>query len=69
MVSAVSVTGSPGVLATSQSQSQAKSAETTFQQAIDQYSQDPTSPAGSTSASPSQTLSSNMMSSLLQMQS
>jgi hypothetical protein len=69
MVSAVSVTSSPGVLAASQSQSKAKSAEATFQQAIDQYSQDPTDPAGASSASPSQTLSSDMMSSLLQMQS
>jgi hypothetical protein len=69
MVSAVSVASSPSVLAPSQSQSQAKSAATSFQQAIDQYSQDPTSSTGSTSAGPSQTLSSDMMSSLLQMQS
>jgi hypothetical protein len=69
MVSAVSVTSSPSVLAASQSQSKAKSAEATFQQAIDQYSQDPTISAGSTSASPSQALSGDMMSSLLQMQS
>jgi hypothetical protein len=69
MVSAVSVTSSPSVLAPSQSQSQAKSAATAFQQAIDEYSQDPTNSAGPTSASASQTLSSDMMSSLLQMQS
>jgi hypothetical protein len=59
----------PSVLAASQSQSKAKSAEATFQQAIDQYSQDPAISPGSTSASPSQTLSGDMLSSLLQMQS
>jgi hypothetical protein len=68
MVSAVSATSSPSVLAASQSQSQSKSAATSFQQTIDQYLQDPTSGTGSTGANPPQALSSDLMSSLLQMQ-
>jgi hypothetical protein len=67
MVSAVSSSSSPSVLATSQSQSQSQSAATTFQQVVDQYTQGMNG-VGSTSANPSQTLSSGMMSSLLQMQ-
>jgi hypothetical protein len=53
--------------AQSQSQSQSQSTDTTFQQVVDQYVQG-TNGVGSTSANPSQTLSSDMMSSLLQMQ-
>jgi hypothetical protein len=73
MVSAVG--HSPSVLAPSQSQAQAQSnsssAGLSFQQAVDQYAQDATSGAGGTSSAtnPSQTLSSDLMSSLLQMQS
>ena len=75
MVTAVG--NSPGVLAPSQSQAKSQSnsasSATSFQQAIDQYTQDTTSGGvGGTSASganPSQTLSSDLMSSLLQMQS
>jgi hypothetical protein len=70
MVSAVG--HSPSVLAPSQSQqsSQSKSADTAFQQSVDQYMQDASSGAGSSStgANPTQTLSSDLMSSLLQMQ-
>jgi hypothetical protein len=69
MVSAVG--NSPSVLAPSQSQqsSQSKSADTAFQQSVDQYLQDASSGGGSsTGANPTQTLSSDLMSSLLQMQ-
>jgi hypothetical protein len=76
MVSAVN--NSPSVLALSQSQSQAKSQSSSsssgasFQQAVDQYLQDTTSGVGggtSGGSNPPQTLSSDLMSSLLQMQS
>jgi hypothetical protein len=70
MVSAVG--NSPSVLAPSQSQAQSQSNSSSpgvsFQQAVDQYTQ--TSGVGGTSSgtNPSQTLSSDLMSSLLQMQ-
>ena len=71
MVSAVG--NSPSVLAPSQSQSQSNSSSSgvAFQQAVDQYTQDTTSGVGGTSSgtNPTQTLSSDIMSSLLQMQS
>jgi hypothetical protein len=73
MVSAVG--NSPSVLAPSQSQAQSQSNSSSsgvsFQQAIDQYTQDTTSgvSGASTGAYPSQTLSNDLMSSLLQMQS
>jgi hypothetical protein len=71
MVSAVG--NSPSVLAPSQSQSQSNSSSSgvSFQQAVDQYTQDTTSGVGGTSSgtNPTQTLSSDIMSSLLQMQS
>jgi hypothetical protein len=71
MVAAVG--SSPSVLAPSQARSQANSSSqgVSFQQAVDQYTQDTTSGVGGTSsgANPSQTLSSDLMSSLLQMQS
>jgi hypothetical protein len=72
MVSAVG--NSPSVLAPSQSQAQSQSnsssAGVSFQQAVDQYTQDTTTGVGGTSSatSPSQTLSSDLTSSLLQMQ-
>jgi hypothetical protein len=72
MVSAVG--NSPSVLAPSQSQAQSQSNSSSpgvsFQQAVDQYTQDATSGVGGTSSGtdPSQTLSSDLMSSLLQMQ-
>jgi hypothetical protein len=74
MVSAVN--NSQSVLAPpppAQSQSTSTSQNTSFQQAVAQYTQDTTSGAGgaigSSGANPSQTLSSDLMSSLLQMQS
>jgi hypothetical protein len=73
MVSAVG--NSLSVLAPSQAQSQSQSSSSapavSFQQAVDQYMQDTTSGVGGTSSgtNPSQTLSSDLMSSLLQMQS
>ena len=71
MVAAVN--SSPSVLALSQAQSQSKSSSgASFQQAVDQYTQDtPSGVGGGTSggANPPQTLSSDLMSSLLQMQS
>jgi hypothetical protein len=71
MVSAVG--NSPSVLAPSQSQSQSNSSSSgvSFQQAVDQYTQDTTSGVGGTSSgtNSTQTLSSDIMSSLLQMQS
>ena len=75
MVSAVN-NNSPSVLA-QQTQAQSQSASTSqngsFQQAVSQYMQDTTSGAGgqigSNGASPSQTLSSDLMSSLLALQS
>jgi hypothetical protein len=69
MVAAVG--NSPSVLAPSQSQqkSQSKSVDTAFQQSVGQYLQDASSGGGSSaSPNPSQALSSDMMSSLLQMQ-
>jgi hypothetical protein len=74
MVSAVNNTTS--VLAPPQapspSHSGSSSQNVSFQQAVDQYTQDTTSGAGGNSSSgsnPSQALSSDLMSSLLQMQS
>jgi hypothetical protein len=69
MVSAVGTT--PGVLAPSQSQSKSASSAASFQQAVDQYTRDAASGVGggSSAANPTQTLSSDLMSSLLQMQS
>jgi hypothetical protein len=71
MVSAVA--NSPSVLAPTQTQSQSNSSsqDVSFQQAVDQYMQDTTSGVGGTSsgANPSQTLSSDLMSTLMQMQS
>jgi hypothetical protein len=80
MVSAVN--NSPSVLALSQAQSQSQaqaksqssssSLGASFQQAVDQYLQDTTSGVGggtSGGTNPPQTLSSDLMSSLLQMQS
>jgi hypothetical protein len=74
MVSAVG--NSPSVLAPQQAQSQSSSSSSggvSFQQAVDQYTQDTTSGAGgnygSGTTNASQTLSSDLMSSLLQMQS
>jgi hypothetical protein len=73
MVSAVG--NSPSVLAPQQAQSQSGSGSSgvSFQQAVDQYTQDTTSGAGgnygSGTTNASQTLSSDLMSSLLQMQS
>jgi len=71
MVAAVN--NSTSVLAPSQSQSQSKSsasAGASFQQAVSQYMQNTTSGAGGPSGTnPSSTLSSGLMSSLLQMQS
>jgi hypothetical protein len=74
MVSTVG--SSASVLAPSQSQSQSKSsnAVTAFQQSVDQYLQDTTSGVGGNGSgsgsgtNPSQTLSNDLMSSLLQMQ-
>jgi hypothetical protein len=70
MVSAVGQNQS--VLAPSQSQQQAqsKSTDALFQQSVDQYLQNSSSgvSASSTAASATQALSSDMMSSLLQMQ-
>jgi len=69
MVSAVGTT--PGVFAPSQSQSKSASSAASFERAVDQYTQDTTAGAGgaSSAANPTQTLSSDLMSSLLQMQS
>jgi hypothetical protein len=75
MVSAVN--NSQSVLAQSQepaqSQSSSSSTGASFQQAVDQYMQDTTTGisggSSSSGANPSQTLSSDLMSSLLQMQS
>ncbi|SDT35611.1 hypothetical protein [Bradyrhizobium canariense] len=72
MVSAVS--NNPSVLPPSQAQSQSKSSSSagaSFQQAVSQYLQNTTSGAGgaSSAANPSQSLGSDLMSSLLQMQS
>ena len=70
MVSAVG--HSQSVLAPSQSQqqTQSKSTDAAFQQSVDQYLQNASSGVDTSSAgaSPSQALSSDMMSSLLQMQ-
>jgi hypothetical protein len=69
MVAAVG--NSPSVLAPPQSQksSQSKSVDTAFQQSVDQYLQDASSGAGGAAGTnPTQTLSSDLMSSLLQMQ-
>ena len=70
------VGNSPSVLAPQQAQSQSGSSSSggvSFQQAVDQYTQDTTSGAGgnygSGTTNASQTLSSDLMSSLLQMQS
>jgi hypothetical protein len=71
MVSAVA--SSPNVFAPPQTQSQSNSSSqnVSFAQAVDQYTQDTTSGVGSSSsaANPSQTLSSDLMSTLMQMQS
>jgi hypothetical protein len=71
MVSAVA--NSPSVLAPTQTQSQSNSSsqDVSFQQAVDQYMQDTTTGVGGSSsgANPSQTLSSDLMSTLMQMQS
>jgi hypothetical protein len=69
MVSAVG--NNPSVLTPSQSQSNSSSSGVSFQQAVDQYTQDTTSGVGGASSgtNPSQTLSSDLMSSLMQMQS
>jgi hypothetical protein len=69
MVAAVN--NSASVLPPSQSHSQSKSASVgkSFQQAVSQYMQNTTAGAGGPSGTdPSQTLSSGLMSSLLQMQ-
>jgi hypothetical protein len=69
------VNNSPSVLAPPQSQSQSQSKSSSpgasFQQAVNQYLQDTTSGVGgpSSGTNPSQPLSSDLMSSLLQMQS
>jgi hypothetical protein len=67
-----SVGQNQSVLASSQSQQQAqsKSTDAAFQQSVDQYLQNSSSgvSASSTAASATQALSSDMMSSLLQMQ-
>ena len=71
MVSAVNNT--PSVFAPPQPQSQSSSPASgvsSFQQAVSQYMQDTTSGVGGgTGANPTQTLSSDLMSSLMQMQS
>jgi hypothetical protein len=69
LVSAIG--NNPNVLAPSQSQSTSSSSGVSFQQAIDQYTQDTTSGVGGTSSgtNPTQTVNSNLISSLLQMQS
>jgi hypothetical protein len=71
MVAAVN--NSAGALPQSQSQPQSKPASSvraSFQQAVSQYMQNTTTGAGGPSGTnPSQTLSSGLMSSLLQMQS
>jgi hypothetical protein len=72
MVAAVN--NSPSVLAPPQSKTQSQSAPPSataaFQQSLDQYLQNTTSGAGGAiGANASQTLSSDLMSSLLQMQS
>jgi hypothetical protein len=75
--SAASAVSSSSVLASSQSQSHAKApsaskptnAATAFQESLGQYLQNTTSGAGGAiGANPAQTLSSSLMSSLLQMQ-
>ena len=72
-----SAVGSSSVLAASQSQAHAKApssskttnAATAFQQSLQKFLQNTTSGAGgATGANPTQTLSSGLMSSLLQMQ-
>jgi hypothetical protein len=68
-----SISNSQSILAPSQSQAQSNASSSSgvsFQQAVDQYMQDTTSGVGGTSSgtNPSQTLSSDLMSSLLQMQ-
>jgi hypothetical protein len=74
MVSAVGIGNSPSVSLASQSQSTSSSTNTSFQQAVNQYLSDTTTGASSTSgvsstnANPVQTLSSDLMSSLLQLQ-
>jgi hypothetical protein len=73
MVSAVN--NSQSVLTPSRAQSQSSSSSSSgvsFQQAVDQYTQDTTSGVGGSTAggaNPPQTLNSDLMSSLLQMQS
>jgi hypothetical protein len=71
MVAAVSATATPLVSAQSKptTPSQTSSASQAFQQSLNQYLQDTTSGAGGAiGANPSQTLSSDLMSTLLQMQ-
>lgn len=69
---AAAVTNSASVLPPPQSQSKPKSASSagaSFQQAVSQYTQNRTAGAGGPSGTnPSSTLSSGLMSSLLQMQ-
>jgi hypothetical protein len=68
MVAAVG--NSPNVPAPPQSKSQSKSSNpvTAFQQSVDHYLQNATSGVGGPGTNPSQTLSSDLISSLLQMQ-
>ena len=70
MVAAVGNNASVLAPPPSQSHSKSSSAGTSFQQAVSQYTQHTTAGAGGTSsgANPSQTLSSDLMSSLLKMQ-
>jgi hypothetical protein len=70
MVSAVGHNQSVLAPSQSQQQTQSKSTDAAFQQSVDQYLQNSSSgvDASSAGANPSQALSSDMMSSLLQMQ-
>jgi len=72
MVSAVNNSQSVLTPSRAQSQSSSSSSGVSFQQAVDQYTQDTTSGVGGSTAggaNPPQTLNSDLMSSLLQMQS
>jgi hypothetical protein len=70
MVSAVGSSSNVVAPPQPQSKSQSKSSNpiTAFQQSVDQYLQNTTSGVGGPGTNPSQTLSSDLMSSLLQMQ-
>jgi hypothetical protein len=70
MVSAVGQNQSVLAASQSQQQAQSKSTDAAFQQSVDQYLQNSSSgvTGSSTGASATQALSSDMMSSLLQMQ-